>query len=86
VASRLSHQSKTPSYVRTEGGRQEEFVQRGGVRFYRDQVGSPSEQITEQARAEKSWKLLICRLKKPPEHDARSARLPRPRSMHAWQL
>jgi hypothetical protein len=32
----------------------------------------------------KSWKPLICSLKKPPDHDARSTRLRR--FMHAWQL
>jgi hypothetical protein len=32
----------------------------------------------------KSWKRLICSLKRPPEHDARSTR--RPRSIHARQF
>jgi hypothetical protein len=32
----------------------------------------------------KSWKPLICSLKKPPEHDTRSTGLGR--SLHAWQL
>jgi hypothetical protein len=53
VASRLSHQSGTPSYIRTEGGGEGGIVGHMGInregrgRVSRDQVERPGEQVAE---------------------------------------
>jgi hypothetical protein len=48
VARRLSHQSKTPSYIRREGGRATwEINREERGRVCRDQVARPGEQVAD---------------------------------------